>query len=102
MLALIPTNPAMYDSRLITSGLCGALMATLSACALPKQSFLSAWKEMRHKPAAPLQTGVKYEVRKALASNIPFRPSTVKRYTFILDDPKPPLLMFMPGTPKFA
>ena len=83
----------MYNSRLITSGLCGVLLATLSACALPKQSLLSAWKEMRHKSVAPLQTGVKYEVRKALANNVPFRPSSIKRYTFVLDDPRPPLLM---------
>ncbi len=83
----------MYNSRLITSGLCGALIATLSACALPKQPLLTAWKEMRHQQAAPLQSGVKYEVRKALASNIPFRPSDVKRYTFVFDEPKPPLLM---------
>jgi 3D (Asp-Asp-Asp) domain-containing protein len=83
----------MYNSRLITSGLCGALVATLSACALPPQTLLTVWKEMRHKQSAPLEIGVKYEVRKALASNIPFRPSAVKRYTFVLDDPKPPLLM---------
>ena len=84
----------MYNSRLITSGLCGAMLVTLSACALPKQSLLSTWKEMRHKSAAPLQSGVRYEVRKALANNIPFRPSTIQRYTFVLDDPKPPLLPF--------
>lgn len=82
----------MYNSRLMTSGLCGVLMTTLSSCALPKQSLLTTWKEMRHKSSAPLQTGVKYEVRKALANNVPFRPSTIKRYTFVLDDPKPPLL----------
>ncbi|WP_395740671.1 3D domain-containing protein [Prosthecobacter sp.] len=83
----------MYNSRLITSGLCGALMATLSACALPKQPLLTYLKEMRHQKAAPLQTGVKYEVRKALATNIPFRPSSIKRYTFVFNEPKPPLMM---------
>jgi 3D (Asp-Asp-Asp) domain-containing protein len=82
----------MYNSRLITSGLCGALMATLSACALPKQPLLTYLKE-RHKSAAPLQTGVKYEVRKALATNIPFRPSEIKRYTFVFNAPKPPLMV---------
>ncbi|WP_395750965.1 3D domain-containing protein [Prosthecobacter sp.] len=83
----------MYNSRLITSGLCGALMATLSACALPKQPLLTYWKEKLHKDSAPLQTGVKYEVRKALASNIPFRPSAIKRYTFVFNEPKPPLMV---------
>ena len=86
----------MHNSRLITSGLCSVMLATLSACALPKESLISLWKEMRHKPVAPLQTGVKYEVRKALAHNVPFRPSTIKRYTFVLDDPKPPLLTSSP------
>ena len=83
----------MYNSRLIVSGLCGALVTTLSACALPKQSLFAHWKEMRHKTAAPLQSGVKYEVRKALALNVPFRPSAIKRYTFVLDDPKVPLML---------
>ncbi|MDB6004103.1 MAG: hypothetical protein JWR15_1090 [Prosthecobacter sp.] len=84
----------MYNSRLITSGLSGALLATLlSACALPQQPLLTAWNEMRHKKAAPLETGVKYEVRKALSMNVPFRPSAIKRYTFVIDEPKPPLMV---------
>lgn len=84
----------MYNSRLITSGLCGVLTAALSACALPKQPLLTYWKEMRHKQdSAPLQTGVKYEVRKALSMNVPFRPSAIKRYTFVLDDPKIPVML---------
>lgn len=83
----------MYNSRLITSGLCGVVLTTLSACALPQQSLLSAWKQMRGKTAAPLQIGVKYEVRKALAMNVPFRPATIKRYTFVFEDPKPPLML---------
>jgi 3D (Asp-Asp-Asp) domain-containing protein len=83
----------MYNSHLITSGICGVLLTTLSACALPRQSLLSTWKEMRHKETAPLQCGVKYEVRKALANNVAFRPSTIKRYTFVFEDPRPPLLL---------
>lgn len=83
----------MYNSRLITSGMCGALLVTLSACALPKQPLLTQWKEMRHKKSAPLETGVKYEVRKALAMNVPFRPSAIKKYTFVFNEAKPPLLM---------
>ena len=82
----------MYNSRLITSGLCGVLLASLSACALPKQPLLTYWKEMRQKKAPPMETGVKNEVRKALANNVPFRPSAIKRYTFVLDEPLPPLL----------
>ncbi|OYW75926.1 MAG: hypothetical protein B7Z37_11025 [Verrucomicrobia bacterium 12-59-8] len=83
----------MYNSRLITSGLCGALMATLSACALPNQPLGSTWKSMRNKSSAPLQTGVKYEVRKALANNVPFRPSAIKGYTFVFEGAKPPLAL---------
>ena len=83
----------MYNSRLITCGLCGVLLATLSACALPNQSLVTTWKGMRNKASAPLQSGVKYEVRKALASNIPFRPSAIKRYTFVFDEPLPPLMV---------
>lgn len=84
----------MYNSRLITSGLCGVLLTTLSACALPMQPLLTYWKEMRNKTAVtPLQTGVKYEVRKALATGVPFRPSAIKRYTFVLDDPRVPVML---------
>jgi 3D (Asp-Asp-Asp) domain-containing protein len=83
----------MYNSHLMTTGLCVALAATLSSCALPKQPLLSYWKEMRHKKAAPLQAGKEYEVRKALATSIPFRPSEIKGYTFVFQAPKPPLLV---------
>ncbi|MDZ4404634.1 3D domain-containing protein [Prosthecobacter sp.] len=83
----------MYNSRLITSGLCVALATTLSSCALPKQPLLTYWKEMRQKNAAPLETGKQYEVRKALATNIPFRPSEIKSYTFVFEAPKPPLMI---------
>jgi hypothetical protein len=31
----------MYNSRLMTTGLCVALAATLSSCALPKQPLLT-------------------------------------------------------------
>lgn len=83
----------MYNSRLITSGLCVALAATLSSCALPKQPLLSHWSEMRLKKSAPLETGKQYEVRQALATNIPFRPSEIKGYTFVFESPKPPLMI---------
>ncbi len=83
----------MYNSRLMTTGLCVAFAATLSSCALPNKPFLSYWKEMRQKKAAPLETGKQYEVRKALATNIPFRPSEIKGYTFVFEAPKPPLMI---------
>lgn len=82
----------MNNSRLITCGLYGALLVTLSACALPGQPLFSARKGGAKK-SAPLQTGVKYEVRKALTANVPFRPSTIKGYTFILEEPRPPLVL---------
>jgi 3D (Asp-Asp-Asp) domain-containing protein len=84
----------MYNSRLMTSGALAALVAALSSCALPKHSLLSYFKEMRHpRAASPLETGKTYEVRKALATNVPFRPSEIQRYTFVFNEPKPPLLV---------
>jgi len=83
----------MYNSRLTTTGLSVALGAALSSCALPNQPLLSYWKEMRLKKAAPLETGKQYEVRKALAKNIPFRPSQIKGYTFVFQTPRPPLMV---------
>jgi 3D (Asp-Asp-Asp) domain-containing protein len=41
------------------------------------------------KSCPPLQSGVRYEVRKALATTVPFRPKELKGYTFVLDTPKP-------------
>lgn len=83
----------MYHSRLMTTGLCVALAATLSSCALPKQPLLTHWRQMHQKKSAPLETGKQYEVRKALATNVPFRPSEVKGYTFVFEAPKPPLMI---------
>jgi 3D (Asp-Asp-Asp) domain-containing protein len=48
---------------------------------------------MHQKKSAPLETGKQYEVRKALATNVPFRPSEVKGYTFVFEAPKPPLMI---------
>lgn len=84
----------MYNSRLMTSGALAVFLAALSSCALPKQPLLTYWKEMRRsKAAAPLETGKTYEVRKALQVNVPFRPSEVQRYTFVFNEPKPPLMV---------
>lgn len=83
----------MFDSRLMTSGAVAVCAIALSACAMPKQPLLTYWKEMRRsKTVSPLETGKTYEVRKALASNVPFRPSEIQRYTFVFQDAKPPLI----------
>lgn len=82
----------MCNSRLIPSVLLISWALGLSSCALPKQPLLTYWKERLHQKSAPLQTGVKYEVRKALATSVPFRPSEIKRYTFVVEAPKPPMI----------
>jgi len=35
---------------------------------------------------------VRYEVRKALSAGVPFRPQEMKRYYFVMETPRPPLL----------
>ncbi|HEY1048862.1 MAG TPA: 3D domain-containing protein [Prosthecobacter sp.] len=80
------------NSRVMTFGTVAVLSAALmSSCALP-EAWSSRFKEMRGKESAPLQAGTKYEVRKALATSVPFKPSEIKRYTFVFDEPKPPLM----------
>lgn len=82
----------MYHSRLMASGALAALsVALFSSCALP-EAWNTRLSAMRSQKSAPLQAGMKYEVRKALASTVPFRPSDIKRYTFVFEAPKPPLL----------
>ncbi len=92
MIILITKLTAMYNARLFTSGLKVALAALLSSCALPKQPLLTHWLQKHGKKAAPLETGKTYEVRKALAVNVPFRPAEIKRYTFVFQEARPPLL----------
>lgn len=77
---------------LLTSGLAVVLLSLLSSCALPKQPLLTYWKQKRLQKVSPLESGKTYEVRKALATNVPFRPSEIKRYTFVFNAPKPPLM----------
>lgn len=79
-------------SHLLTSGLAVVLLSLLSSCALPKQPLLTYWKHKHQQKVSPLESGKTYEVRKALATNVPFRPSEIKRYTFVFNAPKPPLL----------
>ena len=74
------------------SGLLGiiTLLSCLNSCALPegKLSLVGA------KPAfgSPLQPGVRYEVRKALAAGVPFKLGASKNYYFVLEAPRPPLV----------
>lgn len=79
--------------RVMTFGALTALAAVfLSSCALP-EVWASRATEMRGGESRPLQAGTKYEVRKALNTNVPFKPNEIKRYTFVFEAPKPPLLV---------
>lgn len=80
----------MCNSRLMISGLCLALVAVLSSCALPKQPLLTYFLEKHRSKAGPLESGKTYEVRKALDTRVPFRPAEIKRYTFVFEAAKPP------------
>lgn len=81
----------MNASRQLT-GLLGtfALLTSLNSCALPEGGF--GHKASKVSTGIPLQAGVKYEVRKALAAGIPFRPQAMKSYYFVLEAPRPPLV----------
>ncbi len=81
----------MNASRLPT-GLLGtlALLASLTSCALPEGGLSDVKKPSVQ--GAPLQPGVRYEVRKALAAGVPFKPQELKRYYFVLEAPHPPLM----------
>ncbi|MBE7496226.1 MAG: 3D domain-containing protein [Verrucomicrobiaceae bacterium] len=83
----------MCNSTLIHFGTLLTAAALLSSCAMPKGPLFSFRKATTFKKSPPLQSGVRYEVRKALASTVPFRPKDVKSYTFVLNTPKPPLML---------
>ncbi|MDZ4289597.1 MAG: hypothetical protein U0984_16650 [Prosthecobacter sp.] len=68
----------------------GAIVA-LSSCSLEAVRF--AQFRPPANPGQPLQPGVRYEVRKALAAGVPFRPQEMKRYHFVFEAPRPPLLL---------
>lgn len=74
-------------------------ISSLSSCALPLERL--GWSEIKPKMGAPLQPGVRYEVRKALAAGVPFRTQELKRYYFVMDapQPRPPLMsaVYIPG-----
>lgn len=81
-----------------STGLLGAIALTLglSSCALPSGGLFS--QGALKSSGAPLKPGVRYEVRKALSAGVPFRPAEVKRYYFVLESPRPPLIAAT-GTP---
>ncbi|SKA77231.1 3D (Asp-Asp-Asp) domain-containing protein [Prosthecobacter debontii] len=68
-----------------------AASLSLSSCALSPLEAIG-WASPQPKEGAPLQPGVRYEVRKALAAGVPFRPKEMKRYYFVMEQPRPPLL----------
>lgn len=60
----------------------------LSSCSLEHlATFLQ-----RPNSGAPLQHGVKYEVRTALVAGAPFKPVQMKHYYFVLEEARPPLI----------
>ncbi|WP_345734333.1 3D domain-containing protein [Prosthecobacter algae] len=66
-------------------------ISSLSSCALAPLETVG-WASPKAKAGSPLQAGVRYEVRKALAAGVPFRPQEMKRYYFMMDAPRPPLM----------
>lgn len=68
------------------------IVSSLSSCALPLEKMGWAGAKPKAKAGAPLQPGVRYEVRKALAAGVPFRPQEMKRYYFVMETPRPPML----------
>jgi len=63
----------------------------MSSCSLPESEVALNAKQVAN-AGKPLQPGVRYEVRKALAAGIPFRPSEMKRHYFVFEAPRPPLM----------
>ncbi len=67
-----------------------ASVVLLSSCALPNAQSAGKGRTEANS-GKPLAPGVRYEVRKALATSVPFRPKEMKRYYFVLEAPRPPL-----------
>lgn len=72
---------------------CATLLigASFSSCALAP-SDKGKLAGAKPKTGAPLQPGVRYEVRKALSAGVPFKPQEMKRYYFVMEAPRPPLI----------
>lgn len=66
----------------------GVTVCSLSSCSL---EHLTTFLQRPHS-GAPLQHGVKYEVRTALVAGAPFKPAHMKQYYFVLEEARPPLL----------
>jgi len=73
---------------------CGffALLAIfmMSSCSLPLD--FGSTKQVTHTVGKPLQPGVQYVVRQALAAGVPFRPEQMRQYAFVMKAPHPPML----------
>lgn len=80
-------NHTRFHRRVLASSL--AILA-LSSCALPSGRDLAGAKVGR--AGSPLQPGVRYEVRKALQAGVPFRPQEMKRYFFVMESARPPMV----------
>lgn len=68
---------------------------SLSSCKLPpleEEGPYTFANARSGKTGTPLQAGVKYEVRKALEAGVPFRPAEMKRYYFVMEAARPPLM----------
>ncbi len=79
----------LYVARLLVPAV---VLVSQSSCSLTDWKLGKRDSLVEVKKGAPLQTGVKYEVRKALTAGVPFRPADMKRYYFVLESSKPPLM----------
>lgn len=67
-----------------------ASVVLISSCALPNAQSARQTGD-KTSSGVPLTPGVRYEVRKAVAAGVPFRPADMKRYYFVVEAPRPPL-----------
>ncbi len=77
--------------RLTSVSILGIALAALTSCSL-EQIRVAEKRPVAALTAKPLVPGVRYEVRKALAAGVPFKPQELKRYYFVLEAPRPPLM----------
>lgn len=77
--------------RLTSVSLLGIALAALTSCSL-EQIRVAQTRNVAPVTAKPLTPGVRYEVRKALAAGVPFKPQDMKRYYFVMEAPRPPLM----------
>lgn len=83
----------MNISRPLCRVLASAMVLSgFSSCALPSGGIFQKSGKVAGTKGSPLQPGVRYEVRKALQAGVPFRPKEMKRYYFVFESARPPLL----------